>query len=207
MQDPGKFWNRMANRYAKSPVADEAAYQKKLEITREYLNTDMNLLEFGCGTGSTAIVHAPFVKHILATDVSSRMLEIAQAKADEAGVTNITFERVGMDEFSAPDSSFDVVLGLSILHLLADLDATIAKVFALLKRGGVFVSSTPCLGDSLSFFKFIGPIGTALGLLPLLRVFSVAELDESLSKAGFTIERSWKPQKSHAVFIVAKKPG
>jgi cyclopropane fatty-acyl-phospholipid synthase-like methyltransferase len=53
MVRPSKFWDRMAERYAKRPVANEDAYRKKLEVTRSYLEPDMQVLEFGCGTGST----------------------------------------------------------------------------------------------------------------------------------------------------------
>jgi len=38
-------------------------------------------LEFGCGTGSTALLHASFVKHMTATDISDEMIEIAKQKA------------------------------------------------------------------------------------------------------------------------------
>ncbi len=31
----------------------------------------------GCGTGTTALIHAPFVKHITGIDISPNMLEIA----------------------------------------------------------------------------------------------------------------------------------
>ena len=81
MARPEKFWDRMAARYARQPVADEAVYQRKLEMTRSCLRPDMELLEIGCGTGSTAIVHAPHVRHILATDISENMLAIAREKA------------------------------------------------------------------------------------------------------------------------------
>ena len=67
------FWNKRADKYSKQPVPDEDAYRKKLEKTREYFRPDMDVLEIGCGTGSTAIAHAPYVRHILATDFSSRM--------------------------------------------------------------------------------------------------------------------------------------
>ena len=80
MSQPSRFWDKIADRYAKKPVSDEAAYQKKLRVTRDYLRPDMDVLEFGCGTGSTAITHAPFVKHIQAIDISSRMIEIAHGK-------------------------------------------------------------------------------------------------------------------------------
>lgn len=45
----------MAKRYARQPIADEAAYRRKLEVTRTYFRPDMHVLEFGCGTGSTAL--------------------------------------------------------------------------------------------------------------------------------------------------------
>ena len=57
-----RFWNWNAERYARQAIADEASYQKKLAITQSYLTPDMRVVEFGCGTGSTAIVHAPKVK-------------------------------------------------------------------------------------------------------------------------------------------------
>src|SRR5215217_1657238 len=59
-----RFWDNLAERYARQPIADEAAYQTKLDITRSYLHPDMAVLEFGCGTGSTALQHAPHVRHI-----------------------------------------------------------------------------------------------------------------------------------------------
>ena len=81
-----KFWDRIAKRYEKKPVGDEAAYQRKLATTREYFRPSMEVLEIGCGTGSTAIAHAPYVAHIRATDISEKMIEIAKGKATEAGV-------------------------------------------------------------------------------------------------------------------------
>ena len=30
-----KFWDRIAEGYAKQPIADEASYQKKLQVTQE----------------------------------------------------------------------------------------------------------------------------------------------------------------------------
>ena len=48
MSGSGRFWDRSAERYSKRPVADEASYQKKLAITREYFRPDMQVLEFGC---------------------------------------------------------------------------------------------------------------------------------------------------------------
>jgi ubiquinone/menaquinone biosynthesis C-methylase UbiE len=205
MNQQSKFWDKHADRYSKRPVADEDAYRKKLQITRQYLKPDMEVLEFGCGTGSTAIAHAPYVKHIQAIDISTKMIEIAQAKAAANNVENVTFRTSSIDEFSVPDQTFDAVLGLSILHLLDNKEEVISKVHKMLKPGGVFVTSTVCIGDMMKFFKVIGPIGKFFGLLPVLDVFTAKELEDSLTDAGFEIAHQWQPGKGKAVFIVAKK--
>ena len=95
------------------------------------------------------------------------MLEIAQGKADANNVKNITFERSDIDEFSVSDQTFDAVLGLSILHLLENKEEVISKVHKMLKPGGIFVTSTPCLGDTMKYFKIIAPIGKFFGFLPV----------------------------------------
>jgi len=200
-----KFWDKMADGYSKKPVADEESYQKKIEVTREYLRPDMEVLEFGCGTGATAISHAPHVKHIQAIDISSRMIEIAQGKAAASNVNNVTFARVAIDELGVPDQTFDAVLGLSILHLVENKEDVILKIWKMLKPGGIFVSSTACIGDTLNVFKFIAPIGEFFRLLPPIRVFKRSELEESLKNVGFDIDYQWQPGSGAAVFIVAKK--
>ncbi len=205
MDQSTKFWDKIAQRYSQQPVADKAAYQKKLRVTREYFQPDMEVLEFGCGTGSTAITHAPYVKHIHAIDISSKMIEIAQRKANAERVTNVTFERSTIDEFSVSDQTLDAVLALSILHLLENKEKVIAKVHRMLKPGGIFITSTACLGDTMKYIKLIAPIGKFLGLMPLVKVFTMKELEENLADTGFQIDYQWQPGKGKAVFIVAKK--
>ena len=200
-----RFWDKLAAKYARQPVANEEAYQHKLAKTREYFTPDMSVLEFGCGTGTTSISHAPFVKHIRATDFSTNMIDIARDKAEAAGVSNVTFECVGVEDIAADDESYDVIMGHSILHLLEDRDATIAQVRRWLKPNGVFISSTVCLGDKMGWFRFIAPIGRAIGVFPLVRVFKGAELVRALRDAGFQIEYEWRPEKGVSLFVVARK--
>ncbi len=206
MNREAAFWNKLADKYSRRPVADEAAYQKKLEITREYFKPDMEVLEIGCGTGSTAIAHAPCVGHIRATDLSTRMIEIAKDKAKVAGIENVTFEASSIDALDVPDASVDVVMAHSVLHLLEDKEQVIADVHKMLKPGGVFVSSTACIGDMMLPLRLIIPVGRLLRLFPLVKVFSVADLKTSLETGGFDIDYVWQPKKSAAAFIICRKP-
>lgn len=201
-----RFWDRIAKGYAAKPVADMAVYEKKLEITQSHLRPDMEVLEIGCGTGTTALRHAPFVKHILASDLSSVMLEIARDKAAAEGIENVTFQQAAVEELALSPNSLDVVLAMSILHLLEDKEAALARIFATLKPGGLLISSTVCLDGWMTIFKVIGPIGKFLRLLPTVKVFTAAQLARSLRAAGFEIEQHWQPEGSKAVFIVARRP-
>ncbi len=207
MPKTARFWDFIAKRYARQPIADEASYQKKLEVTQTYFRPDSEVLEFGCGTGSTAIVHAPKVKHIRATDVSSKMLKIARGKVETQGIENITFEQVTIEDLEAPDGSVDMVMAHSILHLLEDKEAAIAKAFKMLKPGGVFVTSTVCLGNSMKWFRFIAPVGHFLGVLPLVNFFTAEELETAFTDAGFEIDYKWRPGPDKAVSMIGKKPG
>jgi ubiquinone/menaquinone biosynthesis C-methylase UbiE len=200
-----KFWDRIAERYSKRPISDEAAYQKKLQVTREYLRPDLEVMEFGCGTGSTAITLAPCVKHIVAIDISSRMVEIAQGKADAEKIENIAFKRFTIENFRVPDQTLDVVLGHNVLHLLENKEEVIGRIHKMLKPGGVFLTSTACLGDMSILFRIIAPVGRFFGFFPLVKTFTIRELEESLTNAGFEIDYQWKPGKNKPVFIVVKK--
>ena len=201
-----RFWDRFAARYARKPVADEAAYRHKLEVTRRYLKPGMKVLEFGCGTGSTALAHAPYVGQITATDLSAKMIEIAVEKARKANAANVEFRQMAFADFDAPDGSFDAVLGMSILHLLADWEAAIEKAYRLLKPGGVFVSSTACIADMNPLLGLVLPVGRALRLLPHVERFRRPALEDALTRAGFKLSENWQPGKGKAVFIVATKP-
>lgn len=204
MKSAQQFWDKAAARYAKSPVKDEASYQKKLAITRDYFQPDWSVFEFGCGTGSTAILHAPYVRDILATDVSAKMLEIAEAKARDGGIDNIRFQQGTLDSLSLTPGSFDAVLGLNILHLVEDPEAAISRVSSLLKPGGVFVSNTVLADDMKLHWRLLIPLMQALGFAPHVSRFGKKGLLAMLARAGFDIDHEWQPD-SLSVFIVARK--
>lgn len=207
MADLSTFWNKLADRYAAQPIADEAAYRTKLARTQALFTPDMDIFEFGCGTGGTAIAHAPFVRSVRAIDFSDRMLEKARAGALEAGVSNVTFERDDITKATIAPASYDVVLGLSILHLLRDRQAVMARVFDILKPGGYFVSSTACIADVTRWLGLVAPVGRTLGLLPMLSVMTRTQLLDDLIRVGFDIEHEWRPHPHAAVFVIARKPG
>ena len=201
-----KFWDKIAPKYAQKPVPDEAVYATKLRLTQEKMTPGMQVLEIGCGTGTTALHHAPKVRSILATDVSSGMLDIARQKASEQGITNVRFQCAAVDELQLQPGSFDLIMAHSLLHLLDDMEAVVRDMYTALKPGGWFISSTVCMGDKLSFFKWIAPLGHWLELMPILNIFTRDQLRSAMTDAGFEIEHDWQPNAGHTLFLMARKP-
>ncbi len=185
-------------------IKDEGSYQKKLKITQGYFQPDYSVLEFGCGTGGTALLHSPFVKYVTATDISDEMIAIAKQKAKNEGVKNISFKQGTLASLALDKESFDVVLGLNILHLVKDLDGSVSKVHELLKPGGIFVSNTELIGDVHFLLRLIIPVMQVLNLAPYVNVFNLQTYKSSLARAGFTIDHEWQLN-SHSVFLAAKK--
>ena len=204
-----RVWDRFAKGYSQQPIKDEEAYQKKLQVTQSYLKPTDSVVEIGCGTGGTALYHSKFVRNVLATDLSVNMIDIARQKAVDAGVSNVEFRQTSVDALELPAASQDVVLGLSILHLLPNRDAVMHKVHGWLKPGGLFVTSTVCIGDMGSTTKFfiqrLLPVGQFLGLMPTVKAITKEDLRTSFQQTGFTIEHEWQPNKEAAVFIIARK--
>lgn len=202
-----KFWNKFAYKYSLNPIPNQEIYEKKLALTQKYFKPEMNVLEFGCGTGSTAIIHAPFVKHITATDFSQNMISIAQKKVEEKNIQNITFKCAEITDLDEQTMQYDVILGLNILHLVEDKEKTLRKVYSLLKPNGVFVSTTACLQDHafLRLLKYIAPLGYLLGLIPFVTVFSKNDLIRLHEKVGFKKELDWIPD-TITLFMITKKP-
>ena len=146
--DP-RFWNKLAEDYAKKPVDRPEAFERKIAITKEHMSPGDVVLDIGCGTGSLALRLAGDAAEVHGLDLSSEMVRIARGKAEDQGVENVTFH-VGPFDDNVPfeDDSLDGLCAYSILHLVPDRKAALNTIFRLLKPGGFFISSTVTLGDS-----------------------------------------------------------
>jgi len=90
------------------------------------------------------------------------------------------------------------------LHLVPDLDGTIATVARMLKPGGCFFSSTLCLKNLQGNLRLLGLATRVLPFLPTVRSFSVEDLEAKLESAGFAIAERFE-QRPGVVFLVAAK--
>jgi 2-polyprenyl-3-methyl-5-hydroxy-6-metoxy-1,4-benzoquinol methylase len=199
---PARFWDRIAIRYAEKPIADIPVYEKKLALSQRHLSPDARLLEFGCGTGGTALAHARHVGHVLATDYSAKMIELAKAQQCSQGIRNVEFRQATLGDINTDEGPFDAVLGLNVLHLIPDYRTHIEQAHALLARDGILVTSTVCLGLT-NPLRLVLALPAALGLIPRVVYFEAGQLEQGINAAGFqTIERL---EIGRDLFLISRK--
>lgn len=203
-----RFWDRVSRKYAATKIADPQGYERTIERTRQHLKPADAVVEFGCGTGTTALRLASAAARYVATDISPAMIEIAREKAQAEGVSGVEFAVATLAAPPWPDASFDAALAFNLLHLVPDRAGAMARIRALLKPGGLFISKTPCLGEANPIYRVLVPMMQMFGQAPYVAFFTAAELEADVAAAGFDIavrERHASRGKDPRPFLVARK--
>lgn len=206
--DPA-FWNDLAEKYARMPVKDPDAFDRKIAITRSRMSPQDVVVDVGCGTGSLALHLAPHAAHIHGLDLSSEMIRIARDKARTQKVDNVTFHVGPFDDSftTLAPGSLDGICAYSLLHLVEDRAAVLDRIYRMLKPGGFFISSTLCLGESWVPYRPLLRVMRWLGKAPMVKVLSRQALEDEVRRAGFVdVSQPDVGAMSVVAFMVATRP-
>lgn len=205
-----RFWDRMAVRYAADPIADMAGYEATLRRVQGLLSADQDVLEIGCGTGTTALRLAPFTRRLKATDVSAGMIAIAREKLAAEPVPQLSFAEADAETPVSGQGPYDAVLAFNLLHLVTDLDRALELAMRALRPGGLLISKTACIGEMNPLVPYLAlPLMRAVGKAPPVLCFDADALRSAIARQGMDIvavERHGTRGKDIRVFIVARKP-
>lgn len=198
------FWDRIAPRYAKSPISNVDAYEATLARVRPYLGPKSKVLELGCGTGMTALKLHQNTASYTATDISTGMIEIARERLTDLEGPLPAFEVGGVSAADMQAHEANTVLAFNLLHLVPNLETMLADVHAALPKDGIFISKSPALGEKWYLKPVIG-VMRMLGKAPYVRSFKIAELDQMIEAAGFRIDETALFGSMPNRFMVARK--
>jgi SAM-dependent methyltransferase len=205
-----RFWDRTAVKYAATPIPDRVGYETTLKRVRGLLSLDQDVLEIGCGTGTTALRLAPYTRRMLATDVSAGMIAIAREKLAVEPLPQLRFAVADADMPLAGLGVYDVVLAFNVLHLMTDLDRALEVGVQALRPGGLLISKTACLLEMNPLIhRLVLPVMQAIGKAPHVLCFDAATLQSAIARQGMeivSVERHGSRAKDFRVFIVARKP-
>jgi 2-polyprenyl-3-methyl-5-hydroxy-6-metoxy-1,4-benzoquinol methylase len=134
----------MNNRFDKDAASwDAKEYRIRLAgsvasaIRREVkLDTYMDLLDFGCGTGLVSLSLAGEVASLTGVDNSAGMLEVFREKASGMNLPNVHSLHLNLSEGDVLPFAYDLILSGMALHHVKDVTGLIRILFHALKPGG-----------------------------------------------------------------------
>ncbi|NLE00563.1 MAG: class I SAM-dependent methyltransferase [Fibrobacter sp.] len=189
------FWDKQAKRFDDNERQFETASGEIISRTKEYLNADDNVLDFGCATGTKTLELAGIIKHIHGLDFSSEMIREAIRKKNKVKATNVSFSQGTIFSDDLDKAFFDKIIAFSIIHLLEDSEKVIQRIYELLKPGGLLITETACFSDRMNFktrLEFTASrFMKLLKLFPLnMNMFKTTDVEQLISRQDFNILKS-----------------
>jgi demethylmenaquinone methyltransferase/2-methoxy-6-polyprenyl-1,4-benzoquinol methylase len=118
----------------------------KAELTawiRECVGPRARVLDLACGTGDLAFAAAARAPHgmVIGIDASSRMIDLARARATrEAPTDNVRFQAGDMSSLGVESASIDAVTSGYGLRNVPDPEQAVREIARVLKPGGILAT-------------------------------------------------------------------
>lgn len=201
------FWDKAAEKYDRQTVKGPN-YAARLDRAQQWIGPDASVLDAGCAGGHITLDLAPRVRHILGIDISPRLIDIAEQRRRDLGIDNAAFKATTLDDPALAEGAFDAVTAYSLLHLVEDVPATLARVHALLRPGGRFIAEVPTTAEINAPLRLLIRAMTLVGKAPNVKVYRQADYDRMFADAGFTIDEQkvYNPKSMNRSILATRRP-
>jgi len=99
--------------------------------------SDWRVLDVATGGGHTALAFAPHVREVVATDLTTKMLEAAERHIRASGATNVRFQEADAMALPFEDASFDLVTCRVAPHHFPDCAKFVRECARVVRIGGI----------------------------------------------------------------------
>ena len=134
-----RYWSRFAHTYDRD--GEHIVGKPILQAIGKHLADERDLgevIEFGSGTGRFTRAIARSARHVIATDLSDRMLEIARAQL--RGFQNVTVQKADCASTDFPAERFDTVLMVNLIHAIDDPARCLQESQRILRNEGLLIA-------------------------------------------------------------------
>ena len=105
----------------------------------EQLESGINILEAGCGTGQMSIYLSLNNRNVYATDMSLSSLKLASEFSNKHHINNISFYQMNIFNPIFKNESFDVLISNGVLHHTHDTYEAFKSLLPLVKKDGYII--------------------------------------------------------------------
>ena len=200
-----KFWDRIARGSDKDAAKLQGTSLKTIEETLPFLKPEDDVLDFGCGMGDLSMGLAHAVTAVTAIDTSPGMIQVAQARANQARIQNITFNQTSIDAILPSNRKFDVITVFNVLHHIQNVPKLVDQINGLLPFGGLFISATACLDERRGVAWAGLKLLTGLKMLPQMHLFKKDELEAHIMNGGFRLIKKEELTRLPEYLLIARK--
>lgn len=165
-------WDSEPRRIALMKAVGEAIL-REVRPTRE-----MDVLDYGCGTGLIGLFLLPHVRSVTAADSSPGMLQVLRAKIGQGDISGMRVLQLDLEKEPVPEGRFHVAMACMVMHHVADGDRVLGALHEMLLPGGVI-----CIADLDSEPGLFHPAEAAGSVHHL--GFDRTAFTERLARAGF----------------------
>lgn len=100
------------------------------------LDSNMDVLDFGCGTGLLTIQLQPLVRSITGIDGSQGMLDVLKAKIKSQNLSNVKTRHVDFEKGDVLEGSYDVIVSSMTLHHIKETKPLLGQFYRMLAPSG-----------------------------------------------------------------------
>lgn len=155
---------------------------RRAKLLLQFIKAKEKVLEIGCGAGEFSFYLAKTGAKIIGIEITSEIVKLAKK---EVKAKNISFQQGDIHHLPFAPSSFDSVVGNSILHHL-NLPVALSEIRRVLKKDGKIIFFEPNLLNPHVFLqRKIGFFRRISRVSPDETAFSRWFLKNCLEKAGF----------------------
>jgi ubiquinone/menaquinone biosynthesis C-methylase UbiE len=145
-EDPGRV--KVAN-----DIADTLL--EEMELTPE-----MDVFDFGCGTGLITLRLSPLVRSVTGVDSSMGMLDILKAKIEKRHIQNVRTRYLDPERGDVLEGHYDLVVSSMTLHHVQEIGPLLERLYKIVAPGGCLciadldLSEGQFHGDNTGVFHF-----------------------------------------------------
>jgi 2-polyprenyl-3-methyl-5-hydroxy-6-metoxy-1,4-benzoquinol methylase len=135
-------FDKEAAQWDENPGRVKLASEVADAIIREVkLSREMDVLDFGCGTGLVTLRLQPFVKSITGADSSQGMLGVLEGKVKKQGLTNVRTQLVDFEKGGRIEGQFHLLVSSMTMHHVPDTGALFKQWYETLLPGGLMAAA------------------------------------------------------------------